>query len=161
MSDTEKHKFSAKLYKIGINLVVDVPLKITSRLVATRGLIRIRGFINEHPFHTTLMPVKEKPYILYVNIPMLKGAGVQESGRATFLIEQDNANYEVHYPMLPALDKQLKEHKLTKNFNLLSESRKKDILKYLNNVKSVKTLNKHIGTVIQKLLDGEVNVRIP
>jgi hypothetical protein len=77
-NDPEPLPFKATIYRIGINLVVDVPPKVTNKLNATKGQIKIQGTINGFAFHTTLMPVKNKPFILYVNMPMLKGTGAVE-----------------------------------------------------------------------------------
>ena len=153
--------FKSRIYRIGINLVVNVPKKVTGQLLATKGLIKIRGTINGFSFHTTLMPVKNKPYILYVNIPMLKGAVLKEGDMGSFSVQQDLTSYEQHYPMPALLTEALKKTKLSEQFTVLTESRKKDILKYLNGIKTETTLQKHITTLVKKLKNKEKNIRIP
>ena len=153
--------FKSRIYRRGINLVADVPKKVTDQLLATKGLIKIRGTVNGFSFHTTLMPVKNKPYILYVNIPMLKGAVLKEGDRASFSIQQDLTGYEKYYPMSALLTEALKKTKLEEQFCALTESRKKDILKYLNGIKTETTLQKHIATLVKKLKNKEKNIRIP
>ena len=153
--------FKSRIYRIGINLVVNVPKKVTDKLLATKGLIKIRGTINGFSFHTTLMPVKNKLYILYVNIPMLKGAVLKEGDMGSFSIRQDLTSYEQHYPMPATLTEALKKTKLEEQFSALTEARKKDILKYLNGIKTNTTLEKHITTLVKKLRDNEKNIRIP
>lgn len=155
------HNFKSRLYRIGINLVVDVPKKITAEIQRKKGPIRIVGTINESEFHTTLMPVKDLPYILYVNIPMLKAAGIGEGDTATFSIAPDTNHYEQHYPMVPRLLSTLKKMKLKNNFDALTESRKKDILKYLNHIKTEAILLKHIDNLCSKLAENQKNIRIP
>ena len=66
--------FKAKIYKVGINPVVEVPSRITAKLYPTRGYIRVSGKINKYFFKQTLVPVKGAPYRLFVNGEMLKGS---------------------------------------------------------------------------------------
>ena len=153
--------FKSRIYRIGINQVVNVPKKVTDQLLATKGLIKIRGTINGFSFHTTLMPVKNKPYILYVNIPMLKGAVLKEGDMGLFSIQQDLTTYEKYYPMPALLTETLKKTKQEEQFYALTEPRKKDILKYLNGIKTQITLEKHIATLVKKLKNKEKNIRIP
>ena len=63
--------FKAVIYKVGINPVVDVPVRITKKLIATKGYIPVKGSINGFAFHQTLCPVKDAPPRLYVNGPMM------------------------------------------------------------------------------------------
>ena len=160
-NDTQPINFQATIYRIGINLVVDVPAKVTKKLKATKGRIKVQGTINGFHFHTTLMPVKGKPYILYVNTPMLKGTGAIEGDVVKFSIAQDLNHYEHHYPMPAILARKLKDEKLHDQFERLTESRKKDILKYLSYVKTEETLLKHISILLKRLKTGEKNIRIP
>ena len=53
------YSFKAKIYKVGINPCVDVPEKIYSKLIATKGYIPVKGTINQFPFQQTLCPVKK------------------------------------------------------------------------------------------------------
>lgn len=160
-NDQQLLSFKATIYRIGINLVVDVPAKVTNKLEATKGQIKVQGNINGFAFHTTLMPVKNKPYLLYVNTPMLKGTGAVEGDIVKFSIVQDLDHYEHHYPMPAILARKLHDAKLRDQFEEMTVSRKKDILKYLSYVKTEETLLKHISTLLLKLKKGEKNIRIP
>jgi uncharacterized protein YdeI (YjbR/CyaY-like superfamily) len=63
---------------------------------------------------------------------------------------------------MPALlAETLKKTKLEEQFSVLTEARKKDILKYLNAIKTETTLQKHITTLVKKLKNREKNIRIP
>lgn len=154
------HLFTAKIYKTGINAAVDVPENITAGMKPEKGYIRIEGTINGFAFRQTLVPVKNKPYRLFVNIPMLKGGNTALGNNADFTIEQDFKPVENDYPMVESLRRKLKEKDLTAAYNALTPSRKKDILKYLNGLKTEETLQKNITKVIKQLEAGE-NARIP
>jgi len=154
--------FKAKIYKIGINAVVDVPKRITASMIATAGRIKIKGTINGFDFKTTLMPVKDGLHLLYVNIPMLKGGETALGKIASFVIEQDTGKkVEKNQRMHESLLKQLKKKNLVEEFHALTASRKKDILRYLNQLKSEETLKRNIDNVILQLQRQQKNVRIP
>jgi hypothetical protein len=153
--------FKATIYKVGINPCVEVPASVTARMKPIKGYIPVSGKINGHPFTQTLVPVKDGPYRLYVNIPMLKGGKVKVGDVASFTLKQDSSNRSREYSMVPALKKALTSHDLTRQFDNLTASRKKDILKYLGSIKTEDTLMKNINKVIVQLKQAKTNVRIP
>jgi hypothetical protein len=153
--------FKAKIYKVGINTCVDVPVSVTKRMTATKGYIKVKGTINDFSFTKTLVPVKEAPYRLFVNIPMLKGSESKLGDTVNFSVEQDFKKVKKEYPMPPGLQRQLKNKKLLKDFNDLTISRKTDILKYLSYIKTEDTLQKNISKIIKKLEAKEKTIRIP
>ena len=153
--------FKAKIYKVGINACVDVPESVTNSMEPTKGYIKVKGTINGFGFTKTLVPVKNGPYRLFVNIPMLKGGKVAVSETASFSVQQDFEAVKEEYPMPDALYQKLKHHGLLGDFNNLTASRKKEILKYLNYIKTEETLQKNINKLTQKMLNKERNIRIP
>ncbi len=149
--------FKAIIYKKGINLCVDTPLKITDQLKPLKGYIPVTGTINNHPFIQTLVPVKDGPYRLFVNNIMLKGASVKLGDTVKFTIEQDNVRREELFPS--ALKKALQETGLTAIFNELTPARKKEVLRYLNNLKTKDALDRNIEKVITQLKNKKENVK--
>ncbi|MCO5241961.1 MAG: YdeI/OmpD-associated family protein [Chitinophagaceae bacterium] len=156
-----KHTFKAKIYQTGINWCVDVPAEFTGLLTAEKGRINIKGQINGFDFAKTLMPVKNKPHRLFVNQAMMRGGKTALGQDATFKIEQDTGKAVKKYPTPLILTEQLKKYQLTTAFDNLTASPKKDILKYLNYVKTEETLLKNIAKLIAQLKNKERNVRIP
>ena len=161
MKQSEKYKFKTEIYKTGINYCVDVPEKITSTMTATKGYIKIKGTVNKFPFNKSLVSVKDGLYRLFVNIPTLKGANTAVGKAADFEIEQDFNVVEEKYPVPKMLTEQLKERKLLDDFKNLTESRKTEISKYLNNIKTEETLQKNIGKLLTQLENQNKNPRIP
>ncbi len=92
-------------------------------MVATKGYIPIKGKINKHSFIQTLVPVKNKPYRLFVNGPMLKGSDTKLGDIVKFIIEQDLAKREE--PFSPVFKKALTANGLLPLFNELTPARKK------------------------------------
>lgn len=153
-------KFKARIYKSGINWCVDVPVKITSQLEVSRGYIRIKGKINGFVFSTTLIPVRKSPYRLFVNGIMMKGGQTAVGKVAYFEIEQDRRKFDESYSFPAKLKNELRKHGLMKAFSAQTDSRKKDILKYLSNIKTEATLTKNIVKVVAQLKESN-KVRIP
>jgi hypothetical protein len=153
--------FKAKILKTGINWYVNVPTKITEQMSVVKGHIRIKGMINGFEFTKTLMPVKNSAHRLFVNGVMMKGGKTALGEFANFEIEQDENKAANDYPIPAQLVEQLDKNELRKDFDTLTASRKKDILKYLSYVKTQETLLKNIDKLIDQLKNNEKNVRIP
>jgi len=147
-----KFKFKARIYKVGINPCVKVPSSITRKMVPTKGYIPVKGKIENHNFLQTLVPIKNEGYRLYVNGPMLKGADVNVGETVNFTIEQDKAAHKNrNVPMPKQFSAKLKENNLMQEFKNLIPSRQKEILKYLNNLKTEESLMRNIDKVIKAL----------
>ena len=152
-----KRSFKAIIYKAGINPCVDVPGKITVTMKAVKGFIPIKGTINGQAFVQTLVPVKNAPYRLFVNGPMLKDSGTKPGDTARFSIEPDLSPREEPFP--PGLKKSLVNNGLLVEFNHLTESRKKEVLRYLNHLKTKASLQKNIEKVINQLQEKRDDTR--
>ncbi|MFT3909053.1 MAG: YdeI/OmpD-associated family protein [Ferruginibacter sp.] len=147
-----KFSFSAKIYKVGINPCVDVPLPITEKMVPAKGYIPVKGKIKAHLFTQTLVPIKNASYRLYVNGPMLKGANAKVGDELKFIIEQDLAPITAEQiPMPKELKKQLTEKKLLAKFKALTPYRQKEILRYLNYLKTEEAVLRNVEKVVAQL----------
>jgi hypothetical protein len=163
-----KFSFEAKIDKVGINPCVEVPFGVTAKMKSVKGYIRVKGEINTHPFKQTLVPVKGAEHRLYVNAPMLKGGNAAVGDTAKFVLEPDTTpRKKKNVSMVPLLKKKLILHKLSDTFDRLTASRKKDILSYLNSLKTDEALKRNVEKVITQLKkqktdpDKSMNVRIP
>lgn len=143
--------FKAVIYKVGINPVVDVPDKISSKMKPVKGYIPVKGMINGYWFHQTLCPIKGAPYRLYVNRFMMKGANVELGSTAKFEIEYDDRPPKDAITMPVLLEKRLKKDKLMSLFNTLSPSRQKEVFKYLHSLKSEDAIARNIEKVVADL----------
>ncbi len=147
-----KFSFTAIIYKVGINPCVAVPFRITSKMTARKGYIPIKGKIKNHLFSQTLVPISNAEYRLYVNGLMLKGANAKIGDSIKFIIEQDETPRTVDRLGIPKeFQKQLEENELIQAFRNQTEYRQKEILKYLNHLKTKDALLRNIAKVIQQL----------
>ena len=140
---------------------MDVPYCITSNLLKDRGRINIKGTINQYPFTKTLMPVKNSKHRLFVNKEMMKGGSTQLGKIANFIIEQNFDKKVIDYPIPPILESYLIKQNLSDKFNKLTKSNKRSILKYLNYIKTEKTLIRNIDKLIIQLKENKKKVSIP
>jgi len=150
-----KFSFTAKIYKVGINPCVAVPLPITAAMNIAKGYIPVKGKIKSHPFEQTLVPVKNAEYRLYVNGLMLKGAGVKVGDIVSFIIEQNFVAQE--FPMPNELKKQLTQKKLLAEFKRLTAYRQKEILRYLGFLKTKEALTRNVQKVIDMLKEKNIS----
>lgn len=154
--------FTARIYKDRMNAVIDVPANASDQMVKVKGYIRTKGKINGTPFAKNMVPVRNAPYRLHVDLLMLKAAKVAVVGTAKFTVEQDTTPARKLAPTMPKLFKEaLREHKRENTFMTLSPSRRKEILRYLTSLKSEETRTKHIVRLMAMLKGPLTNVRVP
>jgi len=161
MHNSQTHTFKAIIYKTGINYCVDVPVEITSQLKKVKGYIRIKGTVNGISFTKSLVPVKDGLYRLYINTITMKGIREMVGQVAELIITPDLSDPVKEHPMHPRLLEELQRNGLLHRFDALTPSRRKEILRYLNNIKTPETLEKNIQKAIRQLQAVSANVRVP
>lgn len=149
-------RFSAEIYKIGINPVVDPPddvLKaIFEQAAKDKGPIPVRGVLNGAPFVQTLVRYAGA-WRLYINGPMLKDSGLTVGDIAKVEIEFDPRPREA--PMPPKLRAAFRKSATARKlFESLPPSRQKEILRYIGSLKSDESIERNVERVISQLLGG-------
>ncbi len=143
--------FKARIYKVGINPCVKVPKRITRTMVPVKGYVPVKGTINNHSFIQTLCPVNGEPHRLYINGIMLKSSKTRLGDVITVFMEQDFKPRTIPLRLYSAFGKKLKEHNLLATFRKLIPSQQKEILRYINHLKSVEARNRIIERVLHHL----------
>ena len=93
---------------------------------------------------------------MYINGMMRKAAGVAVGNEANIKIEFDPTPRTV--PMHPKFEAALTKEKTAKTaFENLIPSRQREILRYLNSMKTEESLDRNIERVIKHLLGEEIN----
>jgi len=146
--------FSAEIFKIGINPFVFLPEEILSYLFKKagkdKGYIPVQLIINKQKFIQHLVKYSGE-WRLYLNTPMRKAAGKDVGNTISMKIDYDFA--ERTMPLHTKFKTALNKNKTAKsNFNKLSPSRQKEILRYLNNLKTEEALNRNIERAINFLI---------
>ena len=146
--------FSAKILKIGINPCVGVPEDVLNALFKqaekTKGPIQVRGTINGKRFKQTLVRYRGA-WRLYINGEMRQAAGIDVGDESRIMIEYDPVPRIESVPakFVDALSKS-KTAKVA--FESLRPSRQKEILRYLNSMRTESSLERNIEKVIQHLV---------
>jgi uncharacterized protein YdeI (YjbR/CyaY-like superfamily) len=93
---------------------------------------------------------------------MMKGGNTAVGKIADFELEQDFDEKTVEiYAMPDFLAELLQEQNLRETFDGLSGARKRDILRYITNIKSAETRQRNLEKLIHRLRSGIRDVRIP
>ncbi len=155
-------KFSSEIKIIGVNPFVFLPEKILSALFISfgkdRGPIPVKGTINGKPFIQTLVKY-QGAWRLYVNGIMIKATRVKVGGTADFVIAIDKNSREVF--MHPQFKATLEKNKKAKEtFENYAPSRRKEINRYLNNLKTEETRKKNIEKIVKYLAGEKVEYHV-
>lgn len=149
--------FKAKIHIIGVNPYVIPNAAVLNKIFTAagkdKGPIPIHGKINGQPFIQTLVKYSGK-WRLYLNTPMRNAAGLYVGDTAAFEIAYDpNPRTIEMHPKLKAALKQNKEAKAI--FDKLSPYLQKEIMRYINNLKTEATVDKNVLKAINFLLSKE------
>ena len=150
--------FSATIYKIGINPVVDPPPDMLAAIFEqagkSKGPIPVCGNLNAAGFVQTLVKYKGA-WRLYINGEMLKASGLKVGETAEIEIEFDPRPREV--PMPEIFKKALADNPAAQTaFQKLAPYRQKEILRYLGFLKNEASLLRNTDRVLRHLL-GETS----
>jgi hypothetical protein len=147
------YKFRATIELIGINPFVFVPDRILKQIFIQAGketgYIPIRGTVNDKAYRQTLVRYKGA-WRLYINTTMLKKSPERIGEKIELCIEFDPANRTIKPH--PRLVKALKENTDAKKmFESLPPSRKKEIVRYIANLKTAESVDRNIKRAIDFL----------
>lgn len=151
------HTFKADIAIIGINPFVFVPADILQQIFEqagkSKGHIPVKGTINNKPYKQTLVKYSGE-WRLYINTSMLKNSPKRVGEIIELSVCLDTASRAVEPPagFVKAL---CKSKKATAVFDSLPPSRKKEIVRYLANLKTATALEKNIQKAIGFLLGKE------
>jgi len=150
-------KFNAKLEIIVGNPFVFIPSRILNRVFQqanqNRGHTPVRGTINGKQYQQTLVKYSGD-WRLYVNMKMLKNSPKRIGEIIEVEIEFDPSDRTIEPH--PNLTKAFADNEEAKDvFERLSPSRQKEIVRYISNLKTEKSIEKNITRAINFLLGKE------
>lgn len=154
-------KFSATIYKIGINPVVDPPERALRAIFKaagrSRGPIPVCGKLNGAAFIQTLVKYSGA-WRLYINGPMLKDAGLGVGDTAKIEVDFDPRNRDVALPSELEIALR-KDKRASAAFEDLSASRRKEISRYIGSLKTAEAIAKNVERVIKHLREEETDAQ--
>ena len=145
--------YSARIAKISINPYMHVPEDVLNGLFEqsgkTKGPIPVRGTINGKRFKQTLVKY-QGAWRLYINGEMRQAAGVDVGDEAHIKIEFDP---EPRIESIPTkFGNALSNNKAARTaFEKLAPSRQKEMLRYLNSMRTEASLERNIEKIVQHL----------
>ena len=146
--------FKSKILIIGINPYILLPSSVLKYLFQKagkdKGAIPVQLKIDDKEFIQNLVKYNGK-WRLYLNGPMRKVAGKDVGDKIDIQIDFDPRPRIT--PMHLKLKKAFKENKKAKDvFDKLSPSRQKEILRYINFLKSEESIDKNVQRAIAHLI---------
>lgn len=149
----KNNSFTATLEIIGINPFVFIPENILKTIFDQSGKnkspIAVKGMVNGKEFKQNLMKYLGE-WRLYVNLTMLKNSPKRIGEIIEVVLEYDDSNRSI--PIHPQLEKAIKESALaTENFENLIPSRRNELIRYINNLKTEASIQRNIEKIIRHL----------
>ena len=146
-------KFRAEIEIIGVNPFVFVPGKVLASIFnqagKDKGYIPIRGTINSEPYRQTLVKFKGA-WRFYINTKMFKNSTRRIGETIEITVEFDPASRTIKPH--PEFEKALKENEKAKTmFDSLRPSRQLEIVRYISNLKTEKSVGRNITRMINFL----------
>lgn len=147
--------FNAKVIKLGINPCVDVPTAVVQNLLKdsnkTSGPVQVKASVNRTPFEANVVKYSGA-WILYLNTQIRLNANVEVGDSVHVALAYDP---KLRMPETPdVLKSALNKNKRAKDaWRLQPRSRRKEVLLYLNSLKTQEALIRNTGKVIRLLLE--------
>ncbi|MCE3074619.1 YdeI/OmpD-associated family protein [Chryseobacterium gwangjuense] len=148
-----KNQFTAKLEIIGINPFVFIPEEILKDIFETSGRnkspIPVKGTVNGKEYTQNLMKYLGE-WRLYINMIMLKDSPKRIGETIEICVEYDNSDRTIS--IHPQLDKAIQESPVAlENFESLIPSRRLELIRYINNLKTEASIQRNIEKIIRHL----------
>ncbi|KXH84577.1 YdeI/OmpD-associated family protein [Chryseobacterium kwangjuense] len=145
--------FTAALDIIGINPFVFVPEDILALIFEKAGKdkspVPVKGTVNGKEFQQNLMKYKGE-WRLYVNLLMLKNSPKRIGEILEIFIEYDDSDRSI--AIHPKLDEAIKASPVASgNFENLIPSRRHELIRYINNLKTEASIDRNIEKIIRHL----------
>lgn len=149
----KNNSFTAALDIIGINPFVFVPEDILTLIFEKAGKdkspVPVKGMVNGKEFQQNLMKYKGE-WRLYVNLLMLKNSPKRIGEILEIFIEYDDSDRSI--AIHPKLDKAIKASSVaSNNFENLIPSRRHELIRYINNLKTEASIDRNIEKIIRHL----------
>jgi len=153
-----RNHFTAKIEIIGINPFVFVPEDILNEIFKqaqkNKSPIPVKGTVNGKEFSQNLMKYLGE-WRLYINMKMLKDSPKRIGEMIEIFLEYDDSERKIC--INPELEKAINADCVVRNnFEQLIPSRKLELIRYINNLKTKVSISKNIDKII-RYLRGETD----
>lgn len=156
---TKIHSFEAKIYAIGVNRCVDVPLKIADALGGDRH-IPVKGKIEGLDYRSTLAPSGNGRHRLFIHSRYWKSLNVDKGDLVKITIQVDREPRTVSAPDYIMESLRTNEAAL-KEFERLTTANKQRYVDFINQAKGRETRLKRLEQGIERLAERGEKRRKP
>lgn len=149
MSD-EYHVFSGRIYKVGIIRYVDVPPDISRALGEGATHVPVEGEVEATPVRTTLVSRGKGCYRLAIHGDIRKRLKIDAGAVVEVALRQDEASREPVLPPVMVLALR-NSPKAQAEFRRMTTALRRQIVRYVMQVKQQSTLERRVATLMQSL----------
>ena len=154
MPEVPEFEFRATIVKQGPNPCIDIPehVSLAFQACARSGRIHVEGRLNDTPIRGTLIPTGAGRHRLFVNGGMRSAAGVAGGDSVAFTLKPVSPD-QVTIPT--DVIEGLRRTKGAKSaFEALSPSHRRELLRYIDDARTLKTRIKRTSRMIDTVLDN-------
>ena len=147
-------EFEATLVRpegVGTWTYLDVPPEL-SDLLGAKGQVKVAGTIDGHAFRTSTRPHGDGTHYLIVDKSLRDAIGVTAGDIVHVVMGKDTAARTIEAPV--DLADRLRGDGLSKTFESLSYSRKKEFVYWIESAKKLETRKRRIGDALDMLRAG-------
>lgn len=151
-----KHQFTATIYKFSSNpsfYCVDVPDDVSADW-GRRVMIPVKGTVNGHEWHGTLLPNGNDGHRMVLNGQIRKRTRVGFGDCVEIRLQPDEVSRDAVMP--PLLEEALRENELLNAFNAMSRAKRNAALKWLESAKTTATWERRVELLVMKLLNNDL-----
>lgn len=155
-----RHKFEVRLMSKGPGgawTYFSVPFDVQDAF-GTKARVSVKGTINGHPFHNSLMPEGDGTHSMMVSKELQAGAKAHPGDLVQVSLELDTTERTVEVP--EDLHRALRAAPTAASFfDELTYSQKKEYVDWICSAKQATTKSNRIGKAIEMLLAGKKRIR--
>ncbi|MET3532227.1 hypothetical protein DRF59_13820 [Chryseobacterium flavum] len=149
----KERNFTAILEIIGINPFVFIPENVLEQIFhdsgRTKSPIPVKGTVNGKEFKQNLMKYLGE-WRLYINLMMLEKSPRRIGEVIEIVLEYDGSDRSIS--IHPKLELAIKQSSVASaNFEKLIPSRKQELIRYINNLKTEAAIERNIEKIIRHL----------
>jgi hypothetical protein len=147
---SKRQRFTATIYKVGINRCVDVPERVTAVLGAGRA-VPVLARVKQRSVRTNLVPRGGGLHRLFLDTEMRRAAGADAGDRVTVELELDERSRKAKLP--PDVARALRSTKGGRAaFAELTQNQQREFLSYIEQAKKKETRERRIDQGVELIL---------
>lgn len=139
-------RFTARIHKIGINPVVDVPARISAAF-GRKGYVPVLATLGKKSFPANLVPVGGGRHRLFLNLAMRQAAGRDVGHMIVVRLEPDAKSRVLKTP--PDLARALRTAGHLREFEGLTPSHRKEIIRWITQAKTAETRARRLDRAVK------------